>query len=292
MPESLAIVGAGRVGRTLARSLRRLGWRIGAVVTRSPVTARAAVRAIGGGEAHAGLTPRVSDSAVILIATPDSAVSSVAAQLARVRELSGKTVHWRRKVVLHTSGALDSSALAPLARRGAATGSIHPMQTFSGRATPRFEGVLFGLEGGPRALRASRRIALCLGGVPVRIRVGSKPAYHAAGGFAAPHLLCLMEAGTRLLMAQGFRRRQATRALLLLARQSLDNLERLGPRASWTGPLSRGDYETIVRHMAALRKFPREYPAAYSALTRLAARLLGKNPRSILRRLEPALRPR
>jgi predicted short-subunit dehydrogenase-like oxidoreductase (DUF2520 family) len=286
MSHSLAIVGAGRVGRTLARRLRELGWHIGPVVTRSRATARAAVRAIGEGIPVAPLTRQVLAAEVVLMATPDSAVAEVAAQLARQ---GGE--EWRGKVVLHTSGSLSAAALNALARCGASTGSMHPMQTFSGRAQTELEAVIFAIDGDARARRIARRIARALGGVPVVVDARDRVAYHAAGGFAAQHVLSVMEAGTQILMSAGFTRRQAARALLNLARQTLGNFERLGPRASWTGPLARGDFGTVARHVAALRKFPREFRAAYAALTWLALRTLGLRDARTRRRLARILGP-
>ncbi len=286
MPATLAIVGAGRVGRVLGLRLHELGWPIGAVVTRSQATAGAAVRAIGAGQPHGQLTRQVQGADVLLIATPDGAVRGVAEKLAR---MGGN--EWRGKVVLHTSGALDRTALAPLARCGAATGSLHPLQTFSGRRAPALDGLVFAIEGSRRALRVARRMARDLGGQPVRLEGRSKPAYHAAGAMVAGHLLGVVEAATRILMALGFTRRQAARALLPLVRQTLENFERLGPGPAWTGPVSRGDYATVARHVAALRQFPREYRAAYAALARLAALLLARAPRGTLRRLARVLGP-
>lgn len=284
MPGVVAIVGAGRVGRALGLRLHELGWRIGAVVTQSQATARAAVRAMGDGRAHVGLTRQVLAADVVLIATPDGTIHGVAAKLAR---MGGE--EWRGKVVLHTSGALDRRALAPLERCGAATGSLHPLQTFSGRAAPQLEGVVFAVEGSRAALRVARRIAQQLGGVPVALDGRSKPAYHAAGALVAGHVLGVVEAATRILMALGFTRRQAARALLPLARQTLQNFERLGPSASWTGPISRGDYATVARHVAALRRFPHEYSAAYKTLSRLVVSELARNRRATLRRLAQVL---
>src|SRR5712692_5000323 len=105
MEKSLAIVGAGRVGRALGRRFRELGWKMGAVVTRNVDSARKAVRFIGAGQAHAVVARGILTSRVILIAVPDDAVAEAARELARIgaEEL-------RDKVVLHTSGALDSSA--------------------------------------------------------------------------------------------------------------------------------------------------------------------------------------
>lgn len=272
------------MGRALGLGLRELGWPISAVVTRSKATARAAVRAIGGGRAYGELTRQVLAANVVLIATPDDAVHGVATKLAR---MGGD--EWRGKVALHTSGALDRTALGPLERRGAATGSMHPLQTFSGRGAPTLEGLVFAIEGSRAALRVARQMTRELGGVPVPLEGRHKPAYHAAGALVAGHLLGVIEAATRILMAQGFTRRQAVRALLPLVRQTLENFERLGPGPSWTGPVSRGDYATVARHVAALRAFPREYRDAYTVLARLSAAVLAREPRATLARLSRAL---
>lgn len=273
------------MGRALGKRLRELGWRIGAVVTRSAATSRSAVRAIGAGTPHSGLTRRALEADVILLATPDGAIEKVARSLAR---MGGKEC--RGKVVLHTSGALDRLVLAPLARRGAATGSLHPMQTFSGRGVPYLEGVIFAVEGDRAARRAGWAIARALGGVPVRIEGKNKPAYHAAGALVANQALALAESATRVLMKLGFTRRRALRALLPLMRQMLDNYERLGPQAAWTGPIARGDYATVAEHVRALRHYPREVQDSYAALALLSGRVLSKKPAAAIRQLKRALK--
>lgn len=265
MSSTVAIVGAGRVGRGLGRRLRELGWKIGAVVSRSRAKANRAVRAIGGGVAHGGLTGQAVGADLVLISTPDDSIEPVARDLAKI---GGD--EWRGKIVLHTSGALDRTALEPLEKLGASTGSLHPLQTFSGREVPDLDGVVFAIEGDRRALRAARNIARSLGGTPVAIEGAHKAAYHAAGTMVAGQGLALVEAATEILMESGFTRRQAVQALLPLMRQMLLNFERHGPRVAWTGPHSRGDYATIARHNAALTKFPREFGGAYQALTILA----------------------
>jgi predicted short-subunit dehydrogenase-like oxidoreductase (DUF2520 family) len=130
-----------------------------------------------------------------------------------------------------------------------------------------------------------------LGGVPVRLSGGNKAAYHAAGSFASGHVLALLETATRLLMAQGFTRRQAARALLPLTRQTLDNFERIGPRAAWTGPMARGDFSTVQRHMDALSDFPPEYQDAYKVLSRLAAAVLSDDSSALLQKLDGIFGP-
>jgi predicted short-subunit dehydrogenase-like oxidoreductase (DUF2520 family) len=257
------------VGRALGRRLREIGWKIGAVVTRSEASARKAARFIGGGEPHGTLTRPALRCSVILITTPDAAVHEAAEQLARIgaEEL-------RRKIVLHTSGALDSSVLDPVRTFGAAAGSMHPLQSFSGVGVPPLEGKVFAIEGDAAAVRVARQIARSLGGAPVRIDGSRKLLYHAAATMAAANVLVVEEAATRLLMSIGMNRREAVRALLPLTRQVLQNFERLGPRAAWTGPLSRGDYEVVAGHQEALRQFDAEYASAYEVLNSLAGHVL------------------
>ncbi|HUK32066.1 MAG TPA: Rossmann-like and DUF2520 domain-containing protein [Candidatus Acidoferrum sp.] len=286
MATTLAIVGGGRVGRALGRELHRAGWNISAVVTRSAASARKAVRAIGAGQPFGGLTGLILGANVALISVPDDKISDVARRLARV---GGE--EWRGKVALHTSGALDSSVLAPLAALGVATGSLHPMQTFASRMAPPLAGVWMVMEGKPAALAMARRIAHGVGGIPVRLHNSNKLAYHAANVFAAGHVLALLEAGVAILTHAGFSRREASTALIRLTRQVLLNFERFGPAAAWTGPAARGDFGTIAAHARALQNFPREYQEAYAAVHRLGARVLARRPEAMLTQLDRALAP-
>ncbi len=281
MENSLAIIGAGRVGRALGRRLRELGWRIGAVITRSEASARRAVRFIGAGKPHARMIRQILASDVILIAVPDDEIAGVAQELARIGE-----EELRGKVVLHTSGALDARVLDPVKACDAAVGSMHPLQSFSGVAVPSLEGRVFAVEGDSQAIRVARQIARSLGGSPVRIPSGKKLLYHAAATMAASNVLAMEEAASQLLISVGMKRSQATRALLTLTRQVLENMEQLGPRAAWTGPLSRGDFKVVEAHLEALRESPDEFVRAIEALNRLTARVLARDADGMLAELE------
>ncbi len=269
------------MGRALGRRLRECGWRIGAVVTSTESTARKAVRSIGAGQAHAFLTRQVVAAQVILVTTQDHSLVDVAEELARVgaEELRGK-------IVLHTSGALSSKVLDPVKRCGASTGSMHPLQTFSGVGVPPLDGKVFAIEGDIAAVRMARQLARALGAVPVHIDGAKKPLYHSAGALAAGNVLALMEAATRLMTSTGMNRREAVRALLPLTRQVLENFERLGPRAAWTGPLSRGDYGVVAAHLDAMKDLPAQYAQAYEAVNRLAALVLAQDSSRMLAELD------
>jgi predicted short-subunit dehydrogenase-like oxidoreductase (DUF2520 family) len=129
-------------------------------------------------------------------------------------------------------------------------------------------------------------MARSLGGSPVKIPSGKKVLYHAAATMAAANVLAVEEAASQLLISIGMRRTQATRALLTLTRQVLENMEHLGPRAAWTGPLSRGDFRIVEAHLAALQDSPEEFAQAHEVLNRLAARVLSQDAPRTLAELE------
>jgi len=279
---AISIIGAGRIGRALGRRLREQGWKIHSVVTRSQGTARRAVRSIGGGRGCSDLSPGVLVAPVILIAVPDSVIEEVTTRLASI---GSADLDLQNRTVLHTSGALGSDVLARLKSLGAAVGSIHPLQSFSGLGIPDLEGRIFVIEGDPGAIRVARAITRALGGQPVHLPASSKPLYHAAATISAGHMLALEETAVRIFTSLGMKRHQALMAVSPLTRQVLENLEHLGARAAWTGPLARGDYSVIAMHEDALKALPLEYLQAYRAVSRLAARLLARDPDSVLREL-------
>jgi len=278
----ISIIGAGRLGRSLGRRLRERGWKIHSVVTQSQTTARRAVRSIGGGHACSSITAEAFLAPVVLIAVPDSAIQQVSEQLAN----AAGSEDARGRFILHSSGSLSSDILLPLRKLGASVGSIHPLQSFSGVGAPDLEGRLFAIEGDTGAVRVARLLARTLGGQALLLDSAAKPLYHAAASMAAGLLLAEVEAAVQIFVSLGMKRREALRALLPLTRQVLENQERLGPRAAWTGPLARGDFRVVKAHEGALHSQQEEYLAAYQALNRLAARVLSRDPDGMLAALD------
>jgi len=144
---------------------------------------------------------------------------------------------------------------------------------------------MFVVEGDRAAIRVARTMARALGGNPVQLAASNKALYHAAAAISAGQVLALEESAIRIFVSLGIKRREALKALLPLTRQVLENLERVGPRAAWTGPLARGDYSVIAMHEDALQPLPVEYLEAYRAMNRLAARLLAHDTDAVKREL-------
>ncbi|UXY15690.1 DUF2520 domain-containing protein [Chitiniphilus purpureus] len=244
----LNLIGAGRLGRTLARAWRDAGCcEIGAVLCRDAAHARAAVGFIGAGQPMTGLTG-LPTAGLWLIATPDNAIAQVAGALAQA---GGPCA---ADLVFHASGVLDAGVLAPLARQGATCGSLHPALSFAEpqRALGDLPGTAWAVEGDPAALPRLEALALALGGLPFRLAPGGKAAYHAATVVASNYLVTLNVLAQQLAVQAGLDAGTAAAVLGPLMRRTLDNVLALGPAAALTGPIARGDGATVARHLAVI----------------------------------------
>jgi predicted short-subunit dehydrogenase-like oxidoreductase (DUF2520 family) len=247
------------MGQGLALALGEAGHRV-TLVSRSSHPVIPPLRLHGGRRDEA-----FRDASVVVLAVPDGAITSLAMELAAEGGITS------RHVVLHLSGLRDREALGPLAPSGAGLGSLHPLQTVSDPVTAaeRFAGAYAGVEGDDRALSAAEALARSLRMVPVRIPAGAKPAYHAGAAFAANYTTALVAVAERLALAAGITPDVARRLYLPLIRGAAANLE-AGPAAALTGPVRRGDAETVSAHLAALGPEDRKL---YLLLAREALRL-------------------
>jgi predicted short-subunit dehydrogenase-like oxidoreductase (DUF2520 family) len=238
----VTIIGAGRMGQGLGLALKRRGYKV-ALVARTPRDITPPLMLHQGSRAEA-----TSGAELVLIATPDDAIGSVAAELAAEGAIT------RDQVVLHLSGLLDRNALLPLEETGAACGSFHPLQSVAEPATAaeRLKGAYVGIEGDDRALVAAERLANTLRMIPVRIPASAKPAYHAGAAFVANYTVALVGVAERLARAAGVPPDIASRIYLPLLGGAVANLNALGPAASLTGAVRRGDEQTIRAHLKAL----------------------------------------
>lgn len=269
MPQPLVILGAGRLGRALAFAASRAGWPIAAAASRSAASA-AALCAESGGTPFAAPEQAARAANVVLLAVPDSAVAAVAA-----------AVPWRPgQVVLHTSGALGSEALAPVRQAGGVAGSLHPLQTVARPedAPVLLRGATFALEGDPEAVATGRELVLALGGNPLVLAPEAKPLYHAAAVFASNYVVALAAAAEELWAAAGLPREAALPALLPLMQGAVANLGALGTSGALTGPIARGDAETVARHLRALGQAAPALLPVYRALGNVALSLRAPDP--------------
>lgn len=243
----VAIIGAGRLGTTLAIALAAKGYAIRSLVARRAQSARRAAAFLNADvEALAANRVRSLPPAdLFLISVPDDQIAQVATDLSRLTSQ-------QKLIALHTSGALSSEALAPLKAKGWSTGSVHPLISVS---TPQasVKGAFWCVEGDQRATRIAKAIVRDLGGQSFSIRSAEKPLYHAAAVMASGHVTALFSVALEMLVQCGLTRTAARRVLHPLLASTVHNLETKDPAEALTGTFSRGDIETVKRHLAAFK---------------------------------------
>ena len=274
---SIAIVGAGNLGTALALALREAGYRIESVIARRGKSLTRARRLARQVRSRAVLIAEDVKARVLWLCVPDSEIARVALSLAERFQGKGK-------IVFHSSGALGSETLEPLRRKGAAVASVHPLMTFVQGSRPSLAGVSFAIEGDPAAARGARGIVRDLRGESYAISRKEKNAYHAWGTFASPLLTALLATTEQVAGLGGVTKKAARQRMLPILLQTVRNYGTFGAAAGFSGPIVRGDVETVRRHLEVLRSagVPRQ---VYRALARAALEYLPAKNKASLRRL-------
>jgi predicted short-subunit dehydrogenase-like oxidoreductase (DUF2520 family) len=279
----VAIVGAGSLAGFLTVALHDAGFKITEIVARDSARSRRHARSLASkvGAQVVTTDSAALDASLLWICVPDGEIRGVASAL------SGRLSARKRNKVrfaFHSSGALLSRELEALRQAGVAIASVHPLMTFVAGARPSLTRVPFAVEGDAAATRLARRIVRALGGESFPLPVARKAAYHAWATLTSPLLLAFLVTLEEAAKATGLTRQNARRKSLPIIMQTLTNYSRLGPARSFSGPLVRGDADTVAKHLAVLKKHPgaRE---VYVALARAALRGLSVKNRAGLSRL-------
>lgn len=254
-PGAFAVIGPGRAGCTIAAGLIDAGWNLVGIAGGNPESASTRAAAERWDVPVGTAAEVVVGASLVVIATPDRIIAEVAASIAEEVEASA--------LVIHLSGAVPLAALEKVVAR---IGALHPLQTMSafGVAPEILRGVWCATAGDPEV----EVIATTLGMKPFNLLDTDRARYHAAASIAANHLVALtaqIEATTDVPFE----------AFVPLMRTALDNVAMAGPSAALTGPVARGDVDTVRIHLSAI---PSSERAAYVVLARRAAVLAGRDP--------------
>jgi predicted short-subunit dehydrogenase-like oxidoreductase (DUF2520 family) len=251
------------VGTALAVALGRAGHEVSAVSAVSDASIRRIEQRLPGVAIRQ--PPEVVASAdLVLMTVPDDVLPGLVAGLAA----TGAAVEGR--LIAHASGRHGLGVLDPVVRAGALPLALHPVMTFTGRPDDidRLAGISFGVTA-PDPLRpVAEALVVEMGGEPVFIAEEQRDLYHAALASGANYLVTLVVQASDLLRDAGVT--HPARMLGPLLSAALDNALRLGD-AALTGPVARGDADTVASHVNALRADAPEALPAYLALARLTA---------------------
>lgn len=274
---TLNIVGAGHVGRVLGRLFDASGAaQVQDVLTRSHPSAQAAVDFMEAGRALADVsTLRRAD--VWMLAVGDDQIEPACAQLAATGLLRGA-------VVFHCSGARSSAALQSAVGAGALVASVHPVRSFADPAAVArdFSGTFCGVEGDAAALAQLAPLLAQIGARTVAIDAAAKTVYHAAAVFASNYLVTVLDAALRAYEAAGIPHEVARELARPLATETLANVLRLGPETALSGPIARGDLQTVARQQQAIDGWDPDTGVLYAALADATSLLAQRKRAGIL----------
>ncbi|MDR0306324.1 MAG: DUF2520 domain-containing protein [Chitinispirillales bacterium] len=270
-PDSkMSVIGCGKAGKTLASLFYNRGvFDIDLIVNTTIESGQEAVEFIGAGRAGVDFAD-VCQSSVIMIGVPDDEIYSCALKLARCGNVKSGAV------VFHCSGFHASSVLEPLAKRGCLTASVHPVRSFSDpkAALQNFGKTPCALEGGKEALTFLKRAVSSIGGDIFIIDAEKKPLYHSAAVFLNNYVVALMHASFSLLAKSGLNEEQSKNIAAALAPAAVDNVLKFGAANSLTGPIARGDIETVSKEISALfTQCGEQFSDLYKALGTIALSL-------------------
>jgi len=266
----ISIIGAGVVGKALGVLAARVGYRVVAVASRTVASAEAAAGLIDGEVAVCTPAEAAGRGELLLLTVPDDAIADVAAELAAADAVRPGTI------VAHCSGALTRKVLAPLTTGcGAAAASMHPLQTFPSVlvAIDSLPGAYCFCEGDPAAVSKVMQLAGHIGCVPVELAADRKTLYHAAACMACNYLATLQEAAIATAILAGIGAEPARQALAPLVAATVENINTLGAGKALTGPIARGDADTVTRHLQALDATDAKLAELYRGLGRRTVEL-------------------
>ena len=264
---TLNLIGAGRLGRTLAHLWHTHGtYTVQAVHTRSAASAQTAVAEISAGQAFEQLA-HMPPAHVWLLAVPDGQISAAAHALA--------TLHHPPAIAWHASGYWSADLLRPLAEQGWHTASTHPAFSFAqvAQSVSQFPGTLCALEGDATARTEAERAYHAIGAQCFPLTAEAKPLYHAAAVLASNFLPVLHAAASELWQHAGVPAAHVPTLANGFVQRATANLQALGPQAALTGPAARGDTAVVQAQTTALAAHDAALGEAYAALSTLAARL-------------------
>ncbi|PLX93008.1 MAG: DUF2520 domain-containing protein [Desulfuromonas sp.] len=284
---TFALIGPGRVGRSIAYRLVQDGYHLSAIISRSLSRAKEAATFVGATGCASCDLSAVTHADIVLLAVADDQIATVAEELAARKIIKTETL------LVHFSGLHPAVILRPKGGLGRVA-SIHHLLSFAEpeRAVVALSGTPCAIEGDAAALAEAETLVRAWGGEPFRLASEHKGLYHAAACVASNFQVTLAALARDLLAPCGLDA-EAARALLLPIQQATSaNLAQLPPESALTGPIVRGDFGTVQAHLHALTQTVPQALSLYRQLglaTVALAETSGRLPADAARRLRQEL---
>ena len=269
--KSVTIIGAGAVGRSIAFALFYSKVKINGIYSENGVSARTLARKVRCNN-FGMLNNNAQLSELIIIAVPDSRIKDI------VKSLAKDSGSLKNRSIFHTSGALTSDEISVLRKKGAAVASFHPLQTFSRlKEQTSLKDIWCAVEGDQKAVAVARVLGKKIGMNIFTVLKKNKVLYHASAVFASNYLVTVLSVVETISEFIHIPPKKVWKIYSPLVLQTVYNAIKFSPATALTGPIVRGDVETIAKHIKALSIPPLKHLAVlYSVLGIETTRLVKK----------------
>ena len=284
MKNNILFIGAGRLGTTLARAMYEKGFLIPFFFSKDiplkhelylPNTQFLSVLS----------NTNFENINTIIITVPDNQIKNV------VNKLVLFDLNWEDKLVFHTSGCLNSDELKAFELKGAKVGSVHPMQTFDDHFLPVkiFRNIVFTVEGDIQIYNYFEKIAELLNANILKLNPENKILYHIAAVASSNFITALLVYVSDLYKKLNFDEKEIKKLILPIVNQTLINFEKNESKNSLTGPLKRGDLNTIENHVTYLKENQSELFPVYKEISKYISQFILDLSKSDLEKLNSIL---
>jgi len=268
----VAIVGTGTVGAALARALFEKGYTIVCIINRTGSSAIKLAHELKCRRVSTSVSDIVSDIDILIVTVPDDSIHTLAIEISKNKKLKFKNI-----TAIHCSGVHTSEILLPIKKRGSLVASMHPIQTFPdslsiGKSHHKFKGIFFGVEGGRDAIPKIEKIVHDLDGYTILIPKEMKALYHVACVFASNYMATFLNAVNEIAKQLNLRA-SWTEVFGPLMTTTMGNVVKASASSALTGPIVRGDLDTIEIHLKTLIKYAPQFIPLYTISGIEAARI-------------------
>ncbi len=258
MNKYVVIIGAGRISYSLVSALSKSGYNVVSIVSRNINSAKALAKKLKIDHFSDDLIDIPESARIFFLTIPDGKIAKVAS------DLSYQKLKFKQSLFIHLSGAENISILKPLKGKGAKIASLHPMQTFPSKKIVNLKDVHAALEtDNEPTYKLLQKVSEDLQLIPFRIESKNKLYYHLAGVYASNFLAGNLYSANQLLSLNKIKSDKHFDILSLTIYSTLKNIEKVGPANALSGPIDRGDIQTIKNHISSLKKIVKKSSSNY-----------------------------
>jgi len=258
----IAFIGAGKIAHSLVPALTEKGFQITHLISRNIDSALKLTSLYNISNYSDDLNILKDFSGIVFLSLPDKSIEETA------NKLSTLDLNFKKCIFIHLAGAFDSSILSSLSVKGGAIASMHIMQTFPSSIRVDINGTYAAIESdSPEVYDTLNELAKKIGMHTFRISKEEKTKYHIAAVYASNFINALLYGSSELINGIQGLPGNPIELFQPIIMSTLNNIMKMGPINGLSGPIERGDFDTIKKHLKELKEKHKSLLPGYITLS-------------------------